>query len=301
MPYRIENYIDDLDSPIVRQLIDYYEHCELEMHFTAETMRGKTSSINHFVRFSHIERIEFLNNEIITDYVKAQTQCGLKPRTINNRTKHVLAMARYFRDIKDLELPQLKDKKIKKQHEDDPNKRAFSRETIYTALRFADREAWLMIKICFDCGLRIKELRDMRLCDMNSNQVSIRGKGGKKRFIILSDEVSVRLQDWIKREGITDWLWPSLCAKDIPKSTNTIRRTMRKPFEAAGVHGFCPHELRHSYATDLKQLGAQTRTIQYGLGHSSERITEMYLHDLDSSTVEELYRIKYSAPAPDLR
>lgn len=301
MPYRIENYVDDLELPIVKQLIDYYEHCELELNFTPETMRGKTSSINHFAHFSSIRRIEELDNNMLTDYVKFQAKSGLMPRTINNRVKHVLAMARYFRDIKDLEIPGLNDKKIKRQHEDTPDKRAFSRETIYDALRFADREAWLMIKICFDCGLRISELQHMRLSDMNSNQVLIHGKGRKNRPAILSEEVMVRLQDWVKREGITDWLWPSDYKKDIPKSTDMIRRIMRKPFEAAGVHGFCPHELRHSYATDLMQLGARTRTIQYGLGHSSERITEMYLHDIDSSTVQELYRIKYSAPAPDIR
>lgn len=300
MPYRIENYIDDLDRPIVKQLIQYYEHCELELNFTQQTMYGKTSALNHFLRFSGIKRLEDLDNEMVTGYIKSQTAAGLKPRTINNRLKHLLAMVRYYRDIEELEIPNFKDRKIKKQHEESPNKRAFPREVIYEALRYADREAWLVIKICFDCGLRIQELHDLRLEDINGHQVSVLGKGRKRRFVILSDEVVVRLQDWIKRENITDWLWPS-AGRRVPKSCATMRRIIRAPFDAAGVIHLCPHELRHSYATDLKHLGAETRSIQYGLGHSSEKITEMYLHDLDSSALQELYHLKYSAPSPEIR
>lgn len=304
MPYRIENYIKDLNKPICKQLIHYYDYCVFERNFTQQTMIGKTSSINHFVRFSNIDRLEEISNELVSEYIKTQTIQEIKPRTINNRVKHLLAMIRYYQDEEDMVFPLLQERKIHKQHEAPANKRAFSRETIYKALRYADREQWLMIKICFDCGLRISELRKMRLRDINGDSLLVHGKGRKDRPAILSEEVVIRLKDWIEREGIVDYVWPSKAKthRGQPKSDATVRRMIRAPFTAAGVPQVCPHELRVSYATDLTFLGAETRSIQQGLGHASERTTEIYLKDtLTQKRLKPLYNLKYSASAPELR
>lgn len=306
VPYRIGRYLfgEELNRPIVKQLIYYYDHCKFERGFTDASMINKISSLNHFVRWSKIERLEDLDNSVIKEYIMQQSRAGLKPRTTNNRLKHVLAMARFYRDEEDMELPLFKDKKIHKQHEEPAGKRAFTRDTIYEALRYADREEWLMIKIMFDCGLRIMELRNMRVSDIDGNRLLVHGKGRKNRFAILSDEVVVRLNDWIKQRNITDYIWLSdysAMYAGRPKTTDTIRKLIRRPFTAAGINNVCPHELRHSYATDLKRLGASTRSIQQGMGHTSEKITEIYLKDLDASTLEELYKLKYQAAAPEIR
>lgn len=301
MPYKIENYTDWLDRPICKQLENYYDYCKFTCNFTSETMRGKTGCLNQFLHFCKIERVEEVDNKLINSWIAYRTEVGCKARTVNNHLKHIKAWMTYCIDVCGLEIPGYCARKLKRQPEEDPQRRAFSRDTVYKALCCADREAWLMIKICFDCGLRIKELQNLRLVDIHGKYLSILGKGRKRRFAILSDEVALRLEDWIKARGITDHLWPSRLNPKIPKTTGAIRRDMKKPFEAIGVHGFCPHELRHSYATDLKRLGAPTRSIQQGLGHSCERITEMYLHDLDASCLEELYHLKYSADQPDLR
>lgn len=300
MPYRIENYTNP-DREICKQLLEYYEYCQFTCHFTADTMRGKISSLNHFVRFCKIGRIQEITNSLIYDWMRLQTESGNGPRTVNNRLKHLRAWMNYCIDVCDMEIPGYASKKIKKQPEEDPNRRAFTRDVIYEALCYADRETWLMIKICFDCGLRINELRNIRLNDIQGEQLSVLGKGRKRRFAILSPEVIVRLNDWVRRNHITDYLWPSKTQPSKPKSTVTIRTMMRAAFSAAGVYNFCPHELRHSYATDLKKLGASTRSIQHGLGHTNEKITEMYLHDLTADSLEELYHLKYSAAAPEIR
>lgn len=301
MPYRIENYIEDLNIPLVDQLTEYYSYCQFTCNFTKATMEGKITSLNHFAKYTHLNRLEDLTNNIVFEWMAMQTKCSNKPRTINNRLKHLFAMINYFHDEYDMEIPGFQQRKIKKQHEESPNRRAFTRDIVYEALHYADRRTWLQIKICFDCGLRINELRQMSLRDLDGSRLLVHGKGRKNRFVVLSDEVMVRLQDYIKVNHITQDLWPSINGRTAPASTTSIREAMKKAFAAAGVPDFCPHELRHSYATDLKRLGAPTRSIQAGLGHSSERITEVYLHDLDSGTIEELYKLKYSAPAPELR
>lgn len=301
MPYRIENYTDNINTKFCQQLIEYYEHCKYIRHFTDDTMKGKISSLNHFVKYMQPKALEELTNDMITRWITVQAKAGNGPRTVNNRLKHLRAMIKYFEEEKDLTIPGVKLCRIKKQKEQTPNRQAYKREEIYEALHYADRQMWLMIKICFDCGLRINELRQMRLEDMDGRQLLVRGKGRKNRFVLLSEEVLIRMQDYIKKYQITDWIWPSPRLAGRPANVEYIRRKMKEVFAAADIPNFCPHELRHSYATDLKHLGASTRSIQAGLGHTSERITEMYLHDLDASAIEELYKLKYSAPAPELR
>lgn len=304
MPYRLENYNINPNFPIYEQVVHYYELCQYERNFTQATMINKINSINHFLRYSQLDRLENITNDLVTEYIRYQAELGLKPRTINNRTKHILAIVRYYRDIEDLEIPNFKDKKIKKQHEAPSDKRAFTRETICEVLACADREAWLLIKIAFDCGLRIGELRQMRLCDLDGNKLTVHGKGRKQRFVLLSDEVLVRLNDWIKRQKVTDYIWESdhYTHHGQPKTSDMLRIIIRKPFDACGISHACPHELRHSYASDLLDLGVPVRSIQQGLGHSSERTTEIYLHELvPGKAVKQLYELKYSAPTPKLR
>lgn len=297
--YKLEKVVSDISLPIAKQLQEYYDYAQFTRNFSYDTMRNKVSSINHFVKWSKIENLSEITNDMINDWMKSQSINGCGPVTVNNRLKHLLVIIQYYKDY-GMSIPGFFRPQIQKQKEDDPCRRAFSRETIYRALQFADRETWLMIKLAFDCGLRMKELRNIRLKDINQREIRIYGKGGKQRFVIISSEVEIRLHNHILRNNIRDYLWASATKPNSPKSAETIRRKMKAAFQAAGVYGFKPHELRHSYATDLKKLGASTRAIQYGLGHSTEQVTERYLHDLDSSDLQELYRIKYNAPSPEI-
>lgn len=299
MKYKLETVVDDMGLPIVKQATEYLDYAQYTRNFSKETMRGKIGSIKHFIRFSKISSLEEVTNEMINTWMKDQTENGCQPRTVNNRLKHLLVMIEYFKDY-GMVIPGFFRPNIQKQKENDPNRRAFSRETIYEALKYADRETWLMIKLSFDCGLRINELRNIRLGDINEKRIRIFGKGGKQRFVIMSDEVALRLKNLVLKENLTDYLWASETKPKRPKSVDTIRRNMREAFRTAGVYNFCPHELRHSYATDLKRLGASTRSIQLGLGHSNEQTTEKYLHDLDASDLENLYALKYSAKSPEI-
>lgn len=303
MPYRLEKYGINPKYPIYKQVVHYYDLCTYEWNFTKESMNNKINSLNHFLRWSQLRRLNKLSNELLEKYVAEQVEQGLKPRTINNRTKHVMALYNYYHDVEDMEFKNFKPKKFKKQIEGMTDKRAFTRDVVYEALKYADREAWLLIKIIFDCGLRISEVRGMRLTDLNGNRLTVHGKGRKIRFVLLSDDVLKRLKDWIKRRQVKDYIWESDYRghRGQPKSTQSLRRIIRRPFDHCNVYKLCPHELRHSYASDLAELGARTRSIQHALGHSDERTTQIYLHELTpGKETKELYDLKYSAPSPEL-
>lgn len=291
MPYNLEK-TTKRRRPIYKQLFDYYDYCEKDCRFTPATMSFKTHCINDFVKFSKVTKIEDITNDHVSKWIKAQEKRGCSGRTVNHRIYQLKVMLKWQRDD-NVTIQGLKLSRIKMCNEEPPRKVHFTREQINEALKFADQREWLMIMLAFDCGLRISELRNIRLEDIHDRKIKVIGKGRKKRFAIMSEETREKLNIYIAREHITDCLWPSPVGDGRPICDQDMRKMMKRPFAAAGFDYFHPHDLRHSYATELKNMGIPTRKIQAGLGHSTEAITEQYLSDLDGSEIDELYSQRY--------
>ena len=297
MAYRLEKIVPE-DTPIYQQLTNYYKFCD-RCRMSRATMATKTIDINYFVKFSGIKNLEEINNQQIDEWVDDMIARGNSGRSINCRLTQLRAMLKWQRDD-NIIMPNLKISRIVMQKEMPPRKVFFSREEINKALSMANRREWLMIKLAFDCGLRISELRNLRLENIQGRKMRIVGKCSKLRFVMMSEEARTRLDDYIQREDIVDYLWTNKKC-DRPICDVEMRNAMKAPFIAAGFRNFRPHDLRHSYATELKQLGVPTRQIQIGMGHSSEAITERYLSDLDGFNIDEIYNVKFSVPDLSLR
>lgn len=122
------------------------------------------------------------------------------------------------------------------------------------------------------------------------------GKGSKIRLVFLSPEAKESLQIYLdKRSDVDEALFIR-----IPKTGNyskesnlrltprTIQRIVKKYAIKAGIIGksVSPHKLRHSFATDLLRNGADIRSVQSLLGHSSVTTTQIYTHVTDKQLKE---------------
>jgi site-specific recombinase XerD len=111
--------------------------------------------------------------------------------------------------------------------------------------------------------------------------VHVRGKGGKERVVPLGEEASHRLAVYLREarpelaRGAENALF--LSARGRRLDTSTLRRLLPHP-----------HRLRHAFATHLLEGGADLRTIQELLGHSSLSTTQMYSH-VDSKRLRKVY------------
>lgn len=297
MPYHLENAVSPR-SQIYRQLSDYYKFCEQTRQMTSATMLGKIYAINNFVKFTGLNDLRKISNQMIIDWINSQIARQNSGRSVNDRLAHLKALLRWQTEMQ-VKMPHLQLPLIPRVKEAPPRKVYFTRHQVQTVLAKANPLEWLLISLAFDCGLRITELCNLRRADLHSNSLDIIGKGRKRRHAYLSIEVMRRLSKWIKANRITNYLWPSPIFPDKPIAVCTVRDYMRRAFARVGIEDFCPHDLRHSYATDLKRLGIPTRQIQAGLGHSTEKVTEQYLSDLDGYDLIEMYRIKYAAQSTD--
>lgn len=265
---------------IDKQIDEYLNYCENVRRMSEQTLHGKRWICREFLKTIKIDSLSELSNKHINEWIAEQTARGCSGRTINSRLVNLVAMLRYFQDM-GISFPKLKLRLIVKCKEQPSRRVYYTREQIEQVLRYADHLEWLLIKLCFDCGLRISELRNLRLMNLNGRMVTFIGKGSKARESYMSKEAKNRLDDWIQRNRISDFIWVRTPGKNEPMSVEDIRYLMRKPFYQAGFKNFYPHALRHSFATDIQKHGASLMETKEMLGHARIETTERYVHGLE--------------------
>jgi integrase/recombinase XerD len=140
-----------------------------------------------------------------------------------------------------------------------------------------------LLELVYSAGLRAQEAVDLTLADVDFEQelLRVRGKGGKERVVPLGEEAAYRLRLYFVdgrpqlARGAVDALF--LSARGRPLDTSTLRRLLPNP-----------HQLRHAFATHLLEGGADLRTIQELLGHSSLSTTQIYSH-VDARRLRRVY------------
>lgn len=150
---------------------------------------------------------------------------------------------------------------------------------------FRDRA---MLELLFSTGLRVSELCNLNRdsIDLGRDEFSVRGKGEKVRLVFLSDPAREALKCYLKeRKDLEEAMFVSLSkinAKRERLTPRSVERIIKKYAIQAGItKKVTPHTLRHSFATDLLQNGADIRSVQMMLGHSSVSTTQIYTHVTD--------------------
>ncbi len=139
-----------------------------------------------------------------------------------------------------------------------------------------------LAELVYSAGLRSQEAVDLNLGDVEFDQeaVRVRGKGGKERVVPLGEEAAYWVGLWLRERpklarDANDALFISARGRRL--DTSTLRRLFPHP-----------HRLRHAFATHLLEGGADLRTIQELLGHSSLSTTQMYSH-VDAKRLRKVY------------
>ena len=145
-----------------------------------------------------------------------------------------------------------------------------------------------ILETLFSTGLRVAELVALnRDINLSSGEMSVRGKGDKLRVVFLSKGAKDTIEAYLKkRDDIDEALFVQQRAAKKDKTTRlttrSIERLVKKYAVIAGItKKVTPHTVRHSFATDLLQNGADIRSVQALLGHASINTTQIYTHVTD--------------------
>jgi len=144
-----------------------------------------------------------------------------------------------------------------------------------------------MIEVLYGCGLRVSELIDLKISNINFKELylKVEGKGNKTRFVPLARYTADLIKDY--QENVRSKYKVNKKCEDIlflnsrgsSMSRVIVFIIIKELTEKAGISKkISPHTFRHSFATHLLQNGADLRYIQEMLGHSSITTTEIYTH-----------------------
>ena len=150
----------------------------------------------------------------------------------------------------------------------------------------AGTPAWLplrdaaILELFYSCGLRVSELRSLEVGDVDflGESLRVKGKGSKERLIPIGGPALSALQRYQREGAVTSG--PLFLSKRRTRITQqAIDLLLRKYLDRSSIpFRVSPHKLRHSFATHMLDAGADLRSVQTLLGHSSLSTTQIYTH-----------------------
>jgi integrase/recombinase XerC len=135
----------------------------------------------------------------------------------------------------------------------------------------------LIVRTIYATGVRVSELCNMNIedIDFDEHTIRIRGKGDKIRIVFVDDDTLAEVLKFVGNR-IVGPLFVGQQGKHISS------RAIQHIFKHYAPSGITPHKIRHSYASELYKRSKNLRVVQENLGHTSIKTTEIYLHtDID--------------------
>jgi site-specific recombinase XerD len=154
--------------------------------------------------------------------------------------------------------------------------------------------------LMYGLGLRVGEVHHLKLgdLDLDRQQLTVQGKGGKQRTLYLTGELTNILGEWLAvretfyRSKEIDALFIS--KKGNPIAIRTMEDNFKKIVEKAELEtpfNVTCHTLRHSFATHLNEKNVDILVLQSLLGHSNPRSTQIYIHATEEKVRQALERL----------
>jgi len=270
---------------------EYLDYLEIEKNRSASTRENYKRYLDRFIEFSGVKNVRDITEENIRAFRVhlARSEENLKKRT---QAYYIIALRSLLKYLTvhdydtvspdKIELPKVPTRQIDIISYDDLE-RLLSAPKGDSLRAIRDRT---ILETLFSTGLRVSELCKLdRFINIDTGELTIRGKGEKLRVVFLSDRAKRTLKEYLKKRSDADEaMFISLSHAKSPKvlgriGPRTVERLVTKYARAAGVTGkVTPHQLRHQFATDLLSNGADLRSVQELLGHSSITTTQIYTH-----------------------
>ena len=147
-----------------------------------------------------------------------------------------------------------------------------SHKYIVEALSYCELKDKLIVTLLYTLGLRISELASLELKDISSEWIRVIGKGNKHRDIPLLSKTKLLIDEYLRDGEQKKFIFEK---NDQKLSENSLRYIVTKVFRRVGLK-VTPHQLRHSYASELLNSNAPISDVSELLGHSSMATTQIY-------------------------
>lgn len=295
-------------NEIERWKREFLEYIEIEKGRSLKTVENYNHYLSRFFEFSKISSPKDITEEKVREFrltlnrqngrkVKGQQSATMKKNTQNYYLIALRSFLKYLlkKNITSLRPDTIELAKTPGRQIDPVSSSELERLlSAPNGSTVADLRDKALLELFFSTGLRLAELCSLnRDLDLSKDEFSIRGKGEKVRVVFLSEEAKSAIKTYLsKRDDMEEAMFVQLSKnktseKDLRLTPRSIQRIVKKYAIKAGISkNVTPHMLRHSFATDLLQNGADIRSVQMMLGHANIATTQVYTHVTDRQLQE---------------
>lgn len=296
----------------------FLEYIEIEKGRSVKTVENYDRYLSRFLEF-----IKITNPKDITDNVVREFRLWLNRqsagskedphKTLNKRTQnyYLISIRAFLKYLARQGVTSLSSEKIELAKTSERSLDLITSEELARLLE-APKESnekslrdYAILQLLFSTGLRLSELCSLtRDINLNTDELSIKGKGGKVRVVFISDEAKKSLREYLKeRKDMDEPLFVKV-SKEKGNGENSgltprsVERIVKTSAIKAGISKkVTPHIIRHCFATDLLSNGADLRSVQAMLGHSNISTTQIYTHVTDKHlrNVHKMFHNKKTA------
>lgn len=280
-------------------ITEYELYLKVEKKYSINTINTYITNISSFSEFVN-KNFKNVEEEDIKKYLMHLNKNNISEKSVANKISSLKSFYKYLiiekitskSPLDKIELPKIK-KTLPK---------ALSIEEVNILLNISlndkfDYRNKAMIELLYATGLRVSELVNLKLNNINFDQEYLKtmGKGSKERIVPIGEYAMYYLKYYIDnyrndflRDKESEYIFISNQSKKMTRQTFFL--LLKKIAKKEGIKTyFSPHTLRHSFATHLLRYGADLRSIQELLGHSSISTTQIYTH-VEKEKVKEEYK-----------
>ncbi len=294
-------------------IYDFLTHCEVGKYQSKKTVENYRHYLKRFEKFAKPGTdVAKLSNEMIRDYRLHLHRTPIRGQgvTLDIKTQqyHLIALRALLKYLQKNDVKTISPEKIELPKVPGRQVEVLGRDELSAMFGEIDvtkknglRDCALL-HLLYSTGLRVSEISNLNRKDINleSREFRVIGKGRKARIVFISDAAAEHVKDYIDSRN-DNWL-PLFVSNSNRSRTNTlfgeerrlepqaIERIVRNLAARSGiVKKVTPHTLRHTFATELLKNGADIRSVQEMLGHSSITTTQIYTH-LTNKRLKEIHQ-----------
>ena len=284
-------------NPLHELKNQFLEYLEIERGRSIKTVENYDRYLSRFLAHTKVSSPSHITEQLVREFRlhlnrQPGTQGTMKHKTQNYYMISLRAFLKFLRkrNVESLNPERIELAKVGARDLDlisaDELNRLIAGPTGESLVSLRDRA---MMELLFSTGLSVSELCALnRDLDLSREEFSVRGKGEKVRVVFLSATAKRAVKAYLDKRGdIYDALFVPVSrnaasAKDPRMTARSVERMVKQYATKAGItRKVTPHVIRHSFATDLLQNGADLRSVQALLGHANIATTQVYTHITD--------------------
>lgn len=287
-------------SKIIEQYLEYHQ----QIGNSKLTIKKHRADLGVFIRFCADIDLKYVDESLVIKFHKYLKDCRCNSQnTTRNYLIHIKQLLRWANhqsldclDYNKIQVP----KKLSSKPRTYLNHNEFKKLTsVLNTDKLKDLRDRTMFEVLYSTGLRVSEFLNLSISDINleTRRIAITGKGSRNRLVFLNEDSIKWLTRWIgvisQSENNDLWLPFGRASQPIigkRLGAVGVLTAVQRAAKQANLRHISPHCLRHSFATNLLQNGADIRAVQRLLGHARLTTTEIYTHVSDRH-IENVHRL----------